>query len=210
MLRSLTKFIKHAGYSGLLIVFDELEHIMMQTRKIRTNSYEAIRQFVDSASNPDSLLWLGACIPKMLDADEGFGSYPALAQRIGRMNVARASSVQDFRGTLINLDRTPLSHDDYLSLGSKIRAVHSLARGWDASSRVTDGIISQAVERVVDVDFDVAKPRLLVQYFVSTLEIAHQNPGLDIARTLIDDINQAAEAVTNAEASRFSPWDETN
>jgi len=210
MLRSLTKFIKHAGYSGLLLVFDELEHIMMQTRRIRTNSYEAIRQFVDSASNPDSLLWLGACIPKMLDADEGFGSYPALAQRIGRLNVPRGSSVQDFRGTMINLDRTPLSRDDYLSLGSKIRATHSLARGWNASSRVTDGIISKAVERVVDVDFDVAKPRLLVQYFVSTLEIAHQNPGLDIARTLIDDINNAAEAVTNAEASRFSPWDDAN
>lgn len=207
MLRSLTKFIKHAGYSGLLLVFDELEHIMMQSIRIRTNSYESIRQFVDSASNPDSLVWLGACIPSMLDDARGFSSYPALSQRLGRVSVAAASSVQDFRGTLVNLDRTPLSHDDLLALGLKLRAVHSLARGWDASSRVPDTVIARAVQNVAENDFDVAKPRLLVQYFVNTLEIAHQNPELDIAQTIDRDIRQAVEFVTDADAGRFAPWE---
>lgn len=207
MLRSLTKFIKHAGYSGLVIVFDELEHIMMQSVKVRTNSYEAIRQFVDSASNPEALVWLGACIPSMLADDKGFSSYPALAQRLGRTGVVAAPDIQDFRGTLVNLDRTPLSHADLLALGRKLRAVHSLARGWEASARVTDAVITQAVERVASGAFEVAKPRVLVQYFVSTLEIAHQNPSLDIAKTIGRDIAGAVALVNQAEADRFNPWE---
>lgn len=207
MLRSLTKFIKHAGYSGIVIIFDELEHIMQQTIRIRTNSYECIRQFVDSASNPDSLVWLGACIPTMLDDARGFSSYPALSQRLGRMVVGGASTVLDFRGTLINLGQTPLSQEDLLALGFKLRATHSLARGWEASTRVTNAVITRAVDNASTGDFDVAKPRLLVQYFVSTLEIAHQNPGLDISKSIERDMMHAVRIVTEKEESRFKPWE---
>lgn len=207
MLRSLTKFIKHAGYSGVVLVFDELEHIMEQTVRIRTNSYESIRQFVDSASNPESLVWLGACTPNLITDQRGFSEYPALSQRLGRLAAAGASAPLDFRGTLIHLGQTPLSQEDLLALASGIRAVHSLARGWDASTRVTDTVISRAVAIAATGDFLVATPRLLVQYFASTLEIAHQNPGLDIARTIERDIMSAVTTVQEQEDSRFKRWE---
>ena len=209
MLRSLTKFIKHAGYSGLVLVFDELEDISKQTAKIRRNSYEAVRQFVDSASEPESLLFLGACIPNMLsDTERGFASYPALQQRLGLVRLVEASTIQDFHGTVVNLDGSPLSSDDLTSLGLKLRAVHSLAWDWDASAHISNTFIAHVVTRVLENNFGVAAVRLLVQFFMNTLELSRQNPELDVARTIDADLNKAAaHLIREKESMVATPWE---
>ncbi len=56
MIRSLVLFLKHLGYSGLVLFLDELELICYQNYPIRDSAYEALRQFIDDAESVPSFL----------------------------------------------------------------------------------------------------------------------------------------------------------
>jgi len=136
MLRSLIQFLKHLGYSGLVLFLDELELIMAQGQRVRDTNYDVLRQFIDDADNLSNFLLLCSATPKMRDDDQrGFPSYPPLWQRLGGM---LGGVKGDYRAITVNLDEAPLSDDDLLELAKRLRTVHSVANAWHAEQIVSD------------------------------------------------------------------------
>jgi hypothetical protein len=205
MLRSLIQFLKHLGYSGLVLFLDELELIMAQGQRVRDTNYDVLRQFIDDADNLSNFLLLCSATPKMRDDDQrGFPSYPPLWQRLGGM----LGGVQgDYRAISVNLDEAPLSDDDLLELAKRLRTVHSVAYGWDAEQIVPDAFLRQLVQVVKQQATELTLPRLVVQTTVSLLEAKQQNPEQDLEDLLPDALRDVMERIRQQERNRHHTWE---
>jgi hypothetical protein len=91
MLRSLAEVIRMGGYSGLLILIDDLEillnrtntSMMKYTRLRREDTYESIRQLIDDIDSMQYLMFFFCMDRALMDDDNyGFKSYQALWMRI--------------------------------------------------------------------------------------------------------------------------------
>jgi AcrR family transcriptional regulator len=204
MLRSLIQFLKHLGYSGLVLFLDELELIMAQGQRVRDTNYDVLRQFIDDADNLSNFLLLCSATPKMRDDDQrGFPSYPALWQRLGGM----LSGMQgDYRAITVNLDEAPLSDDDLLELAKRLRTVHSVANAWNAEQIVSDDFLDQLIQAAKQRGSEFSLPRLIVQATISLLEARQQNPEQDLEDLLPDALRDAMESIRQQERNRYRPW----
>jgi AcrR family transcriptional regulator len=205
MLRSLIQFLKHLGYSGLVLFLDELELIMAQGQRVRDTNYDVLRQFIDDADNLSNFLLLCSATPKMRDDDQrGFPSYPALWQRLGGM----LSGMQgDYRAITVNLDEAPLSDDDLLELAKRLRTVHSVANAWNAEQIVSDDFLDQLIQAAKQRGSEFSLPRLIVQATISLLEARQQNPEQDLEDLLPDALRDAMESIRQQERNRYRPWE---
>lgn len=205
MLRSLIQFLKHLGYSGLVLFLDELELIMAQGQRVRDTNYDVLRQFIDDADNLSNFLLLCSATPKMRDDDQrGFPSYPPLWQRLGGM---LGGVKGDYRAITVNLDEAPLSDDDLLELAKRLRTVHSVAYGRDAKQIVPDEFLRQLVQVLKQQATELSLPRLVVQTTVSLLEAKQQNPEQDLEDLLPDALRDAMESIRQQERNRYRPWE---
>ncbi len=205
MLRSLVYFLRHIGYSGLLLYFDELELVAEQTKRIRDTAYETLRQFIDGTDNIPSFLVLCAVTETAYyDHQKGILSYPALQQRLG--SFLGTLSERDYRALTINLNRIPLTETDLFELGRRIRAVHAVAFDWNAEEHVSDGVLREFAAEAISTS-EVSPPRFLVQLVVTVLERLQQNPEFSV-----DDVrptrSEIVGSVRAAERARYQSWEE--
>lgn len=207
MLRSLILFLRHIGYSGLVLIFDELELILHQRVNVRDACYEVVRQFVDNADNLAGLLLIFSITEQMiLDTSRGIPSYPALYQRIG--GLIRSFSEYDYRSVLINLNHLPLRKEELVELARRIRQVHAVAYSWPAAERVRDSYLDRFAEHALATG-EVPAPRFLVQLTVTVLDSAQQNPHLSIEE-LIPSKSEILKEIRSTERGRYAPWDEAD
>ena len=88
VLRCLTQISQHIGIRGTLVLLDEAELIMAQTKSVRTKSYAVLRDLLDNADPQSamrsSIIYIAAT-PEMFTAKEGFAEYrsPAFAPHAG-------------------------------------------------------------------------------------------------------------------------------
>lgn len=91
MLRSLARVIHLAGYSGLLVVIDDLEILLNRsslkpihyTKLRREDTYESIRQLIDDIDSMRNIMFVFGFDRDLLDNDNyGIKSYQALWMRI--------------------------------------------------------------------------------------------------------------------------------
>ena len=91
MLRSLSEVIRIGGYSGLLVLIDDLEILQSRsgldgihyTRLRREDTYESIRQLIDEIDSLRGIMFIFAFDRILIDnADLGIPSYQALWMRI--------------------------------------------------------------------------------------------------------------------------------
>jgi hypothetical protein len=205
MLRSLIQFLKHLGYSGLVLFLDELELIMAQGQRVRDTNYDVLRQFIDDADNLSNFLLLCSATPKMRDDDQrGFPSYPPLWQRLGGM---LGGVKGDYRAITVNLDEAPLSDDDLLELAKRLRTVHSVANAWHAEQIVSDDFFDQLSLAAKQRGSEFSLPRLIVQATISLLEARQQNPEQDLEDLLPDALRDAMESIRQQERNRYRPWE---
>jgi hypothetical protein len=205
MLRSLIQFLKHLGYSGLVLFLDELELIMAQGQRVRDTNYDVLRQFIDDADNLSNFLLLCSATPKMRDDDQrGFPSYPPLWQRLGGM---LGGVKGDYRAITVNLDEAPLSDDDLLELAKRLRTVHSVANAWHAEQIVSDDFLDQLIQAAKQRGSEFSLPRLIVQATISLLEARQQNPEQDLEDLLPDALRDAMESIRQQERNRYRPWE---
>ena len=90
----------------------------------------------------------------------------------------------NWRGPVIDLDRTPLLDAEMLEMAMRIRRVHRVAYGAASSSEgVSDRVLRKFISEVASSRFRVAKPRLLTRVLIDELERARQMGGLYQAPT---------------------------
>ncbi|MGB9937856.1 MAG: BREX system ATP-binding domain-containing protein [Methanobacterium sp.] len=177
-LEALSAFLRSLGYSGLLILVDEIEYIRsLQMSKLRDGAYDYIRFIFDECNigNFESTLFVFAGTNNFFeDQKRGVPSYQALYDRI---KDALDTDHKDLRKPIMRLEG--FKKDELKELGVKIVEMHAKVYNWDADSR-----INPIIDELVDIHENNAiltegktTPREFVRTFLSVLDTIEQNPG---------------------------------
>jgi len=205
MLRSLSIFIRLIGYPGLLILLDELDRIQNQRDRVRQNCYQVLRELIDNADGQGGMrgtLVYCAAPSEMFTSDRGFREYDALNSRLEpalhTSDLVTKIGGVDYRGTIINLEDTPLSAVDYYTMAVKVREIHAIALDWDANAALPDNVLKEIVDSITQQQRNISTPRLVTTTVAVIAELAEQGQGLDIETS----ITQAQEISEQARAQR--------
>lgn len=178
-LRLLAKFVRLAGFAGLLVSLDEMVNLYkLQSAQARKQNYEQIlRIFNDALQGTTEGLGIlfGGTPDFLLDPRRGLYSYEALQTRLATNSFARAELV-DLTGPVINLQS--LSVEELLHLLERLRDV--FAAGDPSAYLVPDEALHAFLDycrsKIGEAYFQT--PRNSVKAFVDLLSILEQNPTL--------------------------------
>jgi hypothetical protein len=208
MMRAISILALGAGIKGVLVLLDEAERIMNQSKSIRNKSYGVIRDILDNADDQagmKSAMVYIASTPDMFESQTGFAEYDALRSRLENVSRFSSAGFVDWRGVIIDLTRTPLPNGMLKLLAQKVIDMHAKARSWNPSSAFSDGQVEHVLDIIRSRTLQVSKPRLLASYMASLLEIVEQNPGIDVKST----IDQTFDSVVNTVSQRnLELWNE--
>jgi len=174
------RFVRMAGYSGLLVNLDEmgvLSHRLNNTQA-RNSNYEAILRIVNDClqGSVSGVGFVFAGTDEFLkDQRRGLASYEALARRLVVRNDFNVAGLKDFSGPVIELEN--LSKEDTYVLLYNIRNVFAYVDS--AKYLIPDQGIEeylQHCQKMLGADF-FQTPGDIVKSFVRLLSILEQNPG---------------------------------
>lgn len=173
VMRGLLWLIRDAGYSGLVLCIDEVEELArLGTQKRQDQALQALREFVDHAGGEgsyDSLCMYLAATPEMFESPRFFLRYDALATRIQSF-----SPRLNWRGPVIDLERTPLNRSEMIDVADAIARVHATAYATSSTVHAPPSLVAKIVDSVLGSRFRLAKPRLLARVLVDELEKMRQ------------------------------------
>lgn len=192
-LKLLARFVRLAGYSGLLIGLDELVNLYkMSNTQARNANYEQILRILNDSLQGTSVglgFILGGTPEFLIDTRRGLYSYPALHSRLAQ-NTFAAGGLVDFSGPVVRL--SCMTPEDFYVLLLKIRHVH--ASGDITNHLLPDeGIYSfmeHCSKRIGDVYFRT--PRTTITSFIHLLAVLEQNAATSW-RDLLGTIDVVAD-----------------
>jgi hypothetical protein len=176
-LKLLARFVRLAGFSGLLISLDELVNLYkLANTQARNANYEQILRILNDSlqGSSEGLGFILGGTPEFLfDSRRGLYSYPALQSRLAQ-NTFAAAGLVDFSGPVVRL--ASLAPEDFYVLLQKIRHVHA---GGDVGKYLVPdhGIVSFmefCAKRIGDSYFRT--PRTTITSFINLLAVLEQNP----------------------------------
>ena len=178
-LKLFARFVRLAGFSGLVVCLDEMVNLYkMSHTRARNSNYEQVLRILNDClqGSAAGLGFVFGGTPDMLfDTRRGLYSYPALQSRLAENTFARKGLV-DFSGPVLRLAN--LSPEDMYVLLTKLR--HVFASGDPEAYLVPDGALTafmnHCASRVGDSYFRT--PRTTIKEFVNLLAVLDQNPGV--------------------------------
>jgi hypothetical protein len=184
-LKLLARFVRLAGYAGLLICLDELVNLFKLTNtQARNANYEQILRILNDVMQnpPEGLGFLFGGTPEfLLDTRRGLYSYSALQSRLAENAYARQGLV-DYTSPVIKLGS--LSQEDFFVLLQKLRDVY--ASGDAKKYLVPDAALTAFMEhcqkRMGELYFRT--PRTTITAFINLLAVLEQNPAAQWAELL--------------------------
>ncbi len=184
MLRSLCQVIRALSYSGLILLFDEVDRMASVGGKAEKLATDTLREVIDrTREDLPGAMFIYATPPQFIN--DVVPKYPALQQRVRAPG--RFSQINHF-SPLINLEHLDLSEDDLmLAIGEKLIPIYEIAfdTTFDHAVQYANAAILANVAR--DVFLDVSHRRLFVKSFVT--ELARQHFGEE--RTITEADAQA-------------------
>lgn len=177
-LKLMARFIRLAGFSGLLVGLDEMVNLYkLANTQARNANYEQILRILNDSLQGTAVglgFVLGGTPEFLLDTRRGLYSYPALQSRLAQ-NTFAANGLVDFSGPVVRL--SSLTPEDFYVLLQKIRHVYA---GGDAARYLLpdQGIVSfmeHCSKRIGDTYFRT--PRTTITAFINLLAVIEQNPG---------------------------------
>lgn len=195
-------FLKKAGYSGLMVLIDELVNIYKIPNSItRQYNYEKIlTMYNDTLQGKASYLGIimsgtPQCIE---DTRRGVYSYEALRSRLSEGRFGR-DDVKDMLAPVIKL--SPLTNEEMLVLIEKLAEIH--AGLFDYTQTLTQEDLIRFIQIEfgrIGADLNIT-PREVIRDFIELLNIVYQNPSINIEELLnSDDFNYAKSQVGGEEA----------
>lgn len=199
-LKLMARFVRLAGYDGLLVALDELVNLFKLTStQARKSNYEQILRILNDTlqGSAEGLGFLMGGTPEFLmDPRRGLYSYEALQTRLAENRFAREGLV-DYSGPVIRLAN--LSQEDLYILLRNIR--HVMALGDESKYLVPDDALTAFMDhchqRIGAAYFKT--PRNSIKEFVSLLSVLEQNPGQDW-RELIGQMEVQSDEPEDIEA----------
>jgi hypothetical protein len=179
-LKLLGRFVRLAGYAGLLVCLDELVNLYkLANTQARNSNYEQILRILNDSlqgSTEGLGFVLGGTPDFLLDSRRGLYSYPALQSRLAENSYAKDGLV-DFTGPVVRL--ASLSPEEFYVLLGKLRDVYA---SGDATQYLLpdDGItafMAQCQQRLGENYFRT--PRTTITAFINLLSVLDQNRAAD-------------------------------
>ena len=178
-------FLRKAGYSGLMILIDELVNIYKIPHSItRQYNYEKIlTMYNDTLQGKAQYLGIIMCgTPQCVeDARRGVFSYEALKSRLedGRFS---KGGVKDVLAPVIKL--SPLTYEEMLVLIEKLADIHADLFEYERILNQEDLINFIKIEFCrIGADTNIT-PREVIRDFIEVLNIALQNPKINVSELL--------------------------
>lgn len=175
-LEALSAFIKSAGYSGLVVLIDEVEYVRkLMTQNMRNDAYDYIRLIYDNCSNGQfqSTLFVFAGTPELFeDSKKGIPSYTALDERIRE---AYETDLIDMRTPIVVLKG--FDKNELIDVSHKLIEMHSDAYDWDANAKVGSIVEAIAENHVSNAGLTGGRvnARDFVRKFITLLDTVEQN-----------------------------------
>ena len=210
-LKLFSRFVRLAGYGGLLLCLDELVNLYkLANSQARSSNYEQILRILNDSLQGVSVglgFLLGGTPELLMDTRRGLYSYEALRSRLAQNRFA-VEGRKDFTGPVLHLAN--LSPEELYVLLRNLRHVH--AGGEPAKYLLPDEALVAFMEhcskRVGEAYFRT--PRSTIRAFLELLAVLEQNPGaswtdllgaVDVAPDVNPDLEPVGEegTVTPAE-----------
>ena len=174
LLQSLSYFIKLAGYSGMVILVDEAENMMIDFNN-RINFYSIIKYLLElcSLNKFNSSLFVFATTPEFLvHQQKGIPSYESLDDLLKN---ALNTNLVDIRTLIYNLRGFDVNN--LKEIARKLIIIHEEAYDWNANDKISpvlDGILSIYISEASLTGGKVI-PRIFIRSFISVLDTVQQN-----------------------------------
>jgi len=203
-------FLRQAGYSGLMVLIDELVNIYKIPHSItRQYNYEKIlTMYNDTLQGKARYLGLimGGTPQSVEDTRRGVFSYEALRSRLeeGRFSL---DGLKDVLAPVIKL--SPLTYEEMLVLIEKLADIHAGLFEYESTLTQDDLINFIKIEfSRIGADTNIT-PREVIRDFIEVLNIVHQNPRVKIAELLnLKDFQYAKpELQTEALEKEFAEFE---
>lgn len=194
-IKLLSRFIRQAGYAGLMVTVDEMVNLYkLANTKARNSNYEQVLRILNDSlqGTAEGLGFvLGGTPESLMDTRKGIYSYAALQSRLSENTFAAAVGVADYQGPVIRLAN--LNPEDMYVLLTRLRIVH--AGGDPSKFLVPDDALRAFLEhcskRIGDAYFRT--PRNTIRAFLDMLSVLEQNPQLRW-ENLVGELNVISES----------------
>lgn len=179
-LKLMARFVKLAGYGGMMVCLDELVNLYkLANTQARNSNYEQILRVLNDSlqGSAEGLGFvLGGTPEFLLDTKRGLYSYTALQSRLAE-NTFATNGLVDYTSPVIRL--ASLTPEDFYVLLDKIRVVHAF--GDTTKSLLPEEAIpvfmAHCATRLGDTYFRT--PRTTITAFINLLAVLEQNPSAD-------------------------------
>lgn len=177
-LKLLARFIRLAGYFGLLVCLDEMVNLYkLANTQARNSNYEQILRILNDSlqGSAEGLGFvLGGTPEFVLDPRRGLYSYPALQSRLAENTFAKNGLV-DLTGPVVRLAN--LSPEDLYVLLGKLRHVYAFGdiSKYLLPDDALEAFMMHCQKRLGESYFRT--PRTTIAAFVNLLAVLEQNPG---------------------------------
>lgn len=181
-------FLTRAGYSGLLVLIDELVNIYKIPNAItRQYNYEKIlTMYNDTLQGKAKHLGIimGGTPQCIEDTRRGVYSYEALRSRLAEGRFGR-EGVKDMLAPVIHL--TPLTYEEMLVLTEKLADIHAGLFGYERHITQEDMVAFIKLEfGRIGSDSHIT-PREVIRDFIELLDIVYQNPHINISEFIMSE-----------------------
>ena len=181
-------FFRQAGYSGMLILIDELVNIYKIPNSItRQYNYEKILTMYNDAmqGKASGLGVIMSGTPQcMEDKRRGIYSYEALRTRLAAGKFSK-EGMRDMMAPVISLE--PLSGEEMMVLTEKLADMHADLYSYERKIGEEDLVLFLKIEYGrIGADTNIT-PREIIRDFIELLDILYQRPGLSAAQLLNSD-----------------------
>jgi hypothetical protein len=175
-LKLFSRFVRLAGYGGMLIVLDELVNLYkLANTQARNSNYEQILRILNDVLQGTAegmAVLLGGTPEFLLDTRRGLYSYSALQSRLAQNQFA-TNGLVDYSGPVLSLSQ--LTKEDLYVLLTNIRNVYAFgdAAKYLVPDEALEAFMHHCSTRIGDAYFRT--PRNTVTAFVSLLSVLEQN-----------------------------------
>ncbi|MBN3766025.1 ATP-binding protein [Burkholderia sp. Ac-20365] len=179
-LKLLGRFVRLAGYSGLMVCLDEMVNLYkLANVQARNANYEQILRILNDSlqGSAEGLGFvLGGTPEFLLDTRRGLYSYAALQSRLAE-NAFATDGLVDYSGPVIRL--AALTPEDFYVLLDKLRVLYAFG---DASKALVPeeaipAFMAHCATRLGEAYFRT--PRTTITAFINFLAVLEQNPSTD-------------------------------
>lgn len=202
-LQSLIVFLKMAGHKGLILFLDELETVLAQGASIRNAAYENVRLLMDNTEHAQYLQLFFSLIPDVLLSEKGFKSYDALWSRVRTVG---DSDDLNYRGTLMDLHKTPLRRQELVDLGVSLRKIHEISYRWSAETSVPNDLIASMCEKQEEMG-TLSEVRLFIKQMIRCLDLTEQGNAMGESN-LLENLLKSHKEMEIEKTHQLEPvWD---